>query len=54
MLLLEAGPDLRAAEVPPSISGPSFVAAMGEPGQRLGVGGELGDGLGGVVEVEPS
>ncbi len=33
VLLLEAGPDLRAAEVPPSISGPSFVAAMGEPGR---------------------
>lgn len=31
--LLEAGPDHDAAGTPASISGPSFVAAMGEPGR---------------------
>lgn len=31
--LLEAGPDHRSAGTPPAISGPSFVAAMTEPGR---------------------
>lgn len=33
VLLLEAGPDHDTAHTPPSISGPSFVAAMAEPGR---------------------
>ena len=33
VLLLEAGPDLRTADRPPAFSGPSFVAAMAEPGR---------------------
>jgi len=33
VLLLEAGPDHDAAATPESISGPSFVAAMAEPGR---------------------
>lgn len=33
VLLLEAGPDHDAAHAPASISGPSFVAAMAEPGR---------------------
>lgn len=33
VLLLEAGPDLRAADTPPAITGPSFVSAMAEPGR---------------------
>lgn len=33
VLLLEAGPDHDSAHTPASISGPSFVAAMGEPGR---------------------
>lgn len=33
VLLLEAGPDHEADDTPPSISGPSFVAAMAEPGR---------------------
>ena len=33
VLLLEAGPDHEAADTPASISGPSFVAAMVEPGR---------------------
>ncbi|MGB8859826.1 MAG: GMC oxidoreductase [Ilumatobacteraceae bacterium] len=33
VLLLEAGPDHDAAGTPESISGPSFVAAMAEPGR---------------------
>ena len=33
VLLLEAGPDHDSAATPAAISGPSFVAAMGEPGR---------------------
>lgn len=33
VLLLEAGPDHDREHTPPSISGPSFVAAMAEPGR---------------------
>ena len=33
VLLLETGPDHGAAGTPASISGPSFIAAMGEPGR---------------------
>ena len=33
VLLLEAGPDHRAADTPPSISGPSFHRALQEPGR---------------------
>ncbi len=33
VLLLEAGPDHRSADEPDSISGPSFVQAVGEPGR---------------------
>ena len=63
VMLIEAGPDHRSADTPESISGPSFVSAVGEPGrvwpdlQALRAPGQLprtyvrGRGIGGSSAI---